>query len=105
MFGGRPYNTFPRIRGKSGKDPNFVGGLLYGDVWVYVYKSDAKPESMVDRGVEHLGWSFTDFREAVEKLKAMDTHFFMEPRWGGEVVNAFIEGPDGAKIEIFQGKH
>jgi len=105
VFGGRPHNTFPRPTGKSGKNPNFTGGLLYGDVWVYVYKSDAKREPMADRGVEHLGWSFTDFRKAVDKLKAMDTKFLMEPRWGGEVVNAFIEGPDGVKIEIFQGNH
>ncbi|MDE2688902.1 MAG: VOC family protein [Acidobacteriota bacterium] len=51
--------------------------------------------------VDHIGWHTTEYDPWLERLRANGVSFVEEPRVldAGHRI-AFIEGPDGAKIEL-----
>ena len=58
--------------------------------------------STKNRSVDHIGWRFKDFDALVQKLKGQDTKFLVVPQKSGDHMMAFIEGPDGVKIDLVE---
>jgi catechol 2,3-dioxygenase-like lactoylglutathione lyase family enzyme len=84
------------------KGLNNLPGIRYGDMWVLVSETQEELAPTHDRSIDHIGWKVPDLDRLAEKLKAQSTRFLVEPRQSGNVKLAFIEGPDGVKIEIQQ---
>ena len=63
-------------------------------------------ESTKGRVFDHVGFSFDNLAEAVEKLRQDGVKVTDEirPGIGGKVKSAFIEGPDKIRIELVEGQ-
>ncbi len=78
--------------------------VVFGDMMVVVQQSPSAVASTENRSVDHLGWNFDDFDAIVKKLKGQGVKFLVDPRPSGDHMIAFIEGPDGVKIELVENK-
>ena len=56
------------------------------------------------RSVDHLGWRGKDFDATVKRLKGLGVKFLVEPTKSGDHRIAFVEGPDGVKLEVVEAK-
>jgi lactoylglutathione lyase len=65
------------------------------------YRPGAK-EPTIGRSIDHLGWSSADLDAAAEVLKSKGVKFTLEPQPYRDLRIAFIEGPDGVRIELVQ---
>ncbi len=92
-FGGEKITTF---RGLA-----FLPAILFDDVWLVATKGGPVAPS-AGRAIDHLGWSFSDLGGTAVRLRAAGIPFTIEPRPFGELKIAFIEGPDGTRIELVQ---
>lgn len=55
------------------------------------------------RGIEHIGLLVADIEVAAAELRAKGAKFVVEPRSPAPGIKiAFLEGPDGVRIEILQ---
>ncbi len=90
VFGGEPakFKTAPGMT-----------VIRYGDMYLFIQAAVQAVKSTKGRVVDHLGWRFNDFDAIVKRLKDQGVKFLMEPRTAGDHRIAFIEGPDGVKIE------
>jgi catechol 2,3-dioxygenase-like lactoylglutathione lyase family enzyme len=89
----------------GGEAARFAGGLAglnYGDVWLLVAATEASLAPTLGRSLDHLGWKFTDLDEATSYLKRGGVSFTMEPRAFRTIRIAFVEGPDGVRIELVE---
>jgi catechol 2,3-dioxygenase-like lactoylglutathione lyase family enzyme len=73
----------------------------YPDHW----KGKTELESTKGRVVDHVGFSFANLPEAMEKLRKDGVKVTDEMRSvaGGKIKFAFIEGPDKIRIELIEG--
>lgn len=94
-FGGKAENF---------KDAINVQAIRYGDMYLFVKRAVRRPESMVDKSIDHLGWSTKDFDATIKRLRDMGVEFQMEPMEHDGHMIAFVEGPDGVKIEVIEDK-
>ena len=78
--------------------------IVFGDMMVVVQQSPSAVASTKNRSVDHLGWNFDDFDAIVKKLKEQGVTFLVDPQPSGDHMIAFIEGPDGVKIELVENK-
>lgn len=85
------YKNVPQIR-----------AIRFGDMYLFVQRSVRAVAPTTDRSIDHIGWKTRNFKGLVENLKAMDTKFLVGPQKSGDHMMAFIEGPDGVKIEIVE---
>ena len=88
--------------GEKTKYKGLLDALLYDDVWLMVQNSDAPMAATEGRAIDHLSWSFPDLAAAAEMLKSKGVVFTMEPRPFRNIKIAFIEGPDGVRIELVE---
>ncbi len=93
VFGGKPAK-FGNARGMT--------VIRYGDMYLFVQGAIQAVKSTKGRSVDHLGWRFKDFDATVKRLKDLGVKFLMEPTRSGDHMIAFIEGPDGVKIEVVE---
>ncbi len=93
VFGGEAgsYKNVPNLK-----------AIRYDDMYVIVQSAVREVAPTKDRSVDHLGWRFKDFDAIIERLRAMDVTFVVEPTTSGDHKLAFILGPDGVKIEIVE---
>jgi catechol 2,3-dioxygenase-like lactoylglutathione lyase family enzyme len=91
--------------GTIGKLKERIDGIDYGGIWVLVQKGEATPT----RGyaIDHLGFRPTNVDNAVAALKGKNVKVTTEPRdltlpSGTKMRLAFIESPEGARIELVQ---
>lgn len=77
-------------------------GIDYGDIWLLVSPASGELEPTQGRSFDHLGWNFDNLSAAAEMLTAKGVEFTMEPRDYRGIRIAFIEGPDGVRIELVQ---
>ncbi len=93
MFGGEAakYKDIPNLK-----------AIRFGDMYLFVQNSARAVASTQGRSVDHLGWRFKDFNAAIKRLKALDVKFVVEPTKSGDHMIAFVESPDGIKIEIVE---
>ncbi|HEY8461335.1 MAG TPA: VOC family protein [Blastocatellia bacterium] len=73
----------------------------YAEHW----KGKTELESTKGRVVDHVGFSFANLPEALEKLRKEGVKVTDEIRSaaGGKIKSAFIEGPDKIRIELIEG--
>ena len=94
-----------KFGGETAKMKNRLDGLKYTDVWLLVTRGDATPSE--GHAVDHIGWRTPNLDAKTKELKAQNVKFTTEPRplrlASGTMVNfAYLEGPEGAKIELVQ---
>jgi catechol 2,3-dioxygenase-like lactoylglutathione lyase family enzyme len=94
-----------KFGGETAKMKGRLDGLKYTDVWILVQRGDAVPSE--GHAVDHIGWRTPNLDAKTKELKAQNVKFTTEPRplklASGAMVNfAYLEGPDGAKIELVQ---
>jgi catechol 2,3-dioxygenase-like lactoylglutathione lyase family enzyme len=94
-----------KFGGDSGKLKDRIDGLRYTGVWLLVQRGDAVPSE--GHAIDHIGWRTPNLAEKALQLKAQNVKFTSEPRplklASGAIVNfAYLEGPEGAKIELVQ---
>ncbi|MDQ3010081.1 MAG: VOC family protein [Acidobacteriota bacterium] len=71
----------------------------YPDRW----KGKVELESTKGHVVDHVGFSFENLPEALEKLRKDGVKVTDEIRAIGKIKYAFIEGPDKIRIEVIEG--
>ncbi len=94
-----------KFGGTTGKLKDRIDGVEYGGVWILAQRGDAAPSE--GRAIDHIGWRTPNLDARTKELKAESVKFTTEPRplklASGTMVNfAYLEGPDGAKIELVQ---
>lgn len=93
MFGGEAEN----FKGAAG-----INAIRYNDMYLFIQTAVREVASTKGRSVDHLGWRFKDFDAIVKRMKDAGVKFIVEPTQSGDHMIAFVEGPDGVKIEIVQ---
>ena len=89
--------------GERTKYKGMLDALRYGTVWLLAQNSrGAEVAPTQGRAIDHLGWGFADLDAAAVVLKSKGVNFTMEPRPFRDLKIAFIEGPDGVRIELVQ---
>jgi catechol 2,3-dioxygenase-like lactoylglutathione lyase family enzyme len=92
----------------GGKVTKYKGqgeGINYGGVWVLGKKGDATPSA--GHAIDHIGFRPINVDNAVAAMKTKNVKVTTEPRdlvlaSGTKMRLAFIEGPDGVRIEMVQ---
>jgi catechol 2,3-dioxygenase-like lactoylglutathione lyase family enzyme len=67
------------------------------------WKGKTEIESTKGRVVDHVGFSFANLAEALEKMRKDGVKVTDEIRSIGKIKYAFIEGPDKIRIELVEG--
>jgi catechol 2,3-dioxygenase-like lactoylglutathione lyase family enzyme len=89
--------------GEAGKMKDRYPGVRFGKIWLTVFTGAGTAPSQ-GHAIDHLGFRPTDMDSAVVDLKAKGVKFTGEPRTNpsnGHKI-AFVEGPDGVRIELVQ---
>jgi catechol 2,3-dioxygenase-like lactoylglutathione lyase family enzyme len=94
-----------KFGGESAKLKGRIDGLKYSGVWILAQRGEATASE--GHAIDHIGWRTDDLKAKTAELKSQNVKFTTEPRpltlASGTVVNfAYLEGPDGAKIELVQ---
>ena len=73
------------------------------ETWLIVNQAPGERTGTDGTVVDHIGWHTTDYDPWLERLRAAGVKFVVEPREleDGHRI-AFIEGPDGTKIEVVE---
>ena len=80
-----------------------IVGINYDEkIWLFARKSPGDVAPTQGRSLDHLGWNFLNLDEAAARLKAAGIKFTLEPRDYRGIRIAFIEGPDGVRIELVE---
>lgn len=91
--------------GTVGKLKDRIEGINYGGVWLLVQKADAVPSA--GTAFDHIGFRPANVDALVAGLKAKNVKVTTEPRpltlpSGVSMRLAFVESPDGVRIELVQ---
>ncbi len=91
--------------GRAGKLKGQVDGIQYGDVWVLATRGDAVPSA--GHAIDHIGFRPLNLDATIARFKTKNVKVTSEPRpltlpSGTSMHIAFIESPDGARIELVQ---
>ena len=94
-----------KFGGRAGKLKDRIDGINYGGVWVLAARGDAAPSQ--GHSIDHIGFRPLNVDAAVAALKTKNVTVTTEPRpltlpSGTSMRLAFIEGPQGARIELVQ---
>jgi catechol 2,3-dioxygenase-like lactoylglutathione lyase family enzyme len=90
------------VGGEVSKFKGQLDGLFYGDIWLLAAQSKGPVAATKGRSMDHLGWNLDNLDAAAQTLKSQGVHFSMEPRDYHSLRIAFIDGPDGVRIELVQ---
>lgn len=96
------YATLFGGKAEEYKDAVNATAIRYGDMYLLMKRAVRVPEPTAGRSLDHIGWSFKNFDRTIKKLKRMDVKFITEPMQAGDHRIAYIESPDGVKIEIVE---
>lgn len=93
------------IGGTLGKLKDRIDGINYGGIWILAQRGDATPSQ--GHAIDHIGFRPLNVDSAVTRLKSKSVKVTTEPRpltlpSGTSMRLAFIEGPDGVRIELVQ---
>jgi len=94
-----------KVGGTIGKLKDRIDGINYGGVWVLAQKGETTPSQ--GTAIDHIGFRPLNVDTVVAGLKAKSVKVTTEPRpltlpSGASMRLAFIEGPDGVRIELVQ---
>lgn len=88
--------------GEKEKFKGVLSGLKYNGIWLIVQPSRKELAPTQGRAMDHLGWNFPDLDAAAEELKAKGVVFTLDPRPYKNIKIAFVEGPEGVRIELVE---
>ncbi len=86
--------------GQRAKFGGLVPGIRYGNVWLLAKQVDAPRAATKGRAIDHISWGFADLDAAAVDLKAQGVKFVTGPLAFGGGKIAFIEAPEGVRIEL-----
>jgi len=91
--------------GTIGKLKDRIDGINYGGVWLLAQKGEAVPSA--GHAIDHIGFRPLNVDNVVAAMKTKNVKIETEPRpltlpSGTSMRLAFIEGPDGVRIELVQ---
>ena len=94
-----------KFGGTVGKLKDRIDGINYGGVWVLAQKGETTPSQ--GTAIDHIGFRPLNVDTVVAGLKTKNVKVTTEPRpltlpSGTSMRLAFIEGPDGVRIELVQ---
>jgi len=94
-----------KFGGTVGKLKDRIDGINYGGVWLLAQKGEATPSQ--GHAIDHIGFRPVNVDNAVAALKTKNVKVTTEPRpltlpSGTSMRLAFIEGPEGVRIELVQ---
>jgi catechol 2,3-dioxygenase-like lactoylglutathione lyase family enzyme len=94
-----------KFGGDTAKLKNRIDGVNYSGVWLLFQRGDATPSE--GHAIDHIGWRTDNLNNKTTELKGQGIKFTTDPRplklAGGATVNyAYLEGPNGVKIELVQ---
>ena len=94
-----------KFSGTVAKLKGRVDGINFGGVWILAASGDATPSQ--GHAIDHIGFRPLDVDSFVAGLKTKNVKVTTEPRpltlpSGTTMRLAFIEGPDGVRIELVQ---
>jgi catechol 2,3-dioxygenase-like lactoylglutathione lyase family enzyme len=94
-----------KFGGKTTQYKGKVEGINYGGVWLLAKKGDAAPSA--GHSIDHIGFRPLNVDDAVASFKTKNVKVTTEPRplvlpSGTTMRLAFVEGPDGIRIELVQ---
>lgn len=94
-----------KLGGTVGKLKDRIEGINYGGVWILAQRGDATPSQ--GHAIDHIGFRPLNVDSVVAGLKTKNVKVTTEPRpltlpSGTTMRLAFIEGPDGVRIELVQ---
>lgn len=94
-----------KFGGKPTRYKGTVEGINYGGVWLLGKKGDAAPSA--GHAIDHIGFRPLNVDDAVASFKTKNVKVTTEPRplvlpSGTTMRLAFVEGPDGVRIELVQ---
>jgi catechol 2,3-dioxygenase-like lactoylglutathione lyase family enzyme len=94
-----------KVGGSVTKLKDRIDGVNYGGVWLLVQKGDAVPTA--GRAIDHIGFRPLNVDAVVAGLKTTNVKVTTEPRpltlpSGVSMRLAFVESPDGVRIELVQ---
>lgn len=97
-------NWYQQMMG--GEIKQFAGaipGVDYsGRIWVLASRAQAEIAPTQGRSLDHLGWDVEAIDDFVADLKTRGVKVTLEPRVFRDIRIAFVEGPDGVRIELVQ---
>jgi catechol 2,3-dioxygenase-like lactoylglutathione lyase family enzyme len=93
------------VGGTIGRLKDRIDGISYGGIWLLVAKGDTRPSA--GHAIDHLGFRPVNVDATVAVLKTKNVKVTTEPRAltlpsGTSMRLAFIEGPEGARLELVQ---
>jgi catechol 2,3-dioxygenase-like lactoylglutathione lyase family enzyme len=94
-----------KFGGETAKLKNRIDGLNYSGVWLLFQGGNTVPSE--GHAIDHIGWRTDNLDAKTAEFKAQGIKFTTDPRplklAGGATVNyAYLEGPNGVKIELVQ---
>ena len=94
-----------KVGGTVGKLKDRIDGINLGGVWILAQKGEATPSA--GHAIDHIGFRPLNVDTVVTGLKAKNVKVTTDPRpltlpSGTTMRLAFIEGPDGVRIELVQ---
>ena len=94
-----------KFGGKVEKFKGQVDGINYGGVWLLAKEGASGPST--GHAIDHIGFRPVNVDEAVAALKTKNVKVLTEPRplvlpSGVAMRLAFVEGPEGVRIEMVQ---
>jgi catechol 2,3-dioxygenase-like lactoylglutathione lyase family enzyme len=94
-----------KFGGSIGRLKDRIDGINYGGVWILAARGDATPSQ--GHAIDHIGFRPLNVDSAVVALKSKNVKVTTEPRpltlaSGTSMRLAFIEGPEGVRIELVQ---
>ncbi len=91
------------LGGQRAKLGGRLDGLRYSGVWLLA--SPAGTDTVVpsaDRAIQNLAFQVANVDESMEALKSRQVKSVIEPRSLGELRYAFVEDPNGVRIELIK---
>jgi catechol 2,3-dioxygenase-like lactoylglutathione lyase family enzyme len=94
-----------KIGGRVEKFQGHIEGINYGGVWILARQGDSSPSA--GHAIDHIGFRPANVDAAVAALKTKNVTVITEPRpltlpSGTTMRLAFIQAPDGVRVELVQ---
>lgn len=89
----------------SGQITQFAGAvpaIKYGQIWLMASPSEGPVEPTEGRSLDHLGWNVPDMAAQEQYLNDRGVELSMEPIDYEGFKIAFLEGPNGIRLELVQ---
>jgi len=91
------------LGGQRSKLGGRLEGLRYGGVWLLAAAAGSdNPVPSADRAIQNLAFQVANVDESMTALKSRDVKAVVEPRSLGELRYAFVEDPNGVRIELIK---